>query len=90
MVHRFNLVHSPGQATSVLAERFQNVIGVDPSPGMISSAQEQYGGDGRLTFVNAKAEDLSSIEDESVDLVTAGDFTFLTQHRAFGLIDTAY
>ncbi|KAF9513084.1 hypothetical protein BS47DRAFT_1344601 [Hydnum rufescens UP504] len=38
---------------------------------MISSAQEQHGGDGRLTFVNAKAEDLSFIEDESVDLVTA-------------------
>jgi trans-aconitate 3-methyltransferase len=66
-----------GQATTILAERFQKAIGVDTSPGMISSAKEQHGSDQRLTFVNSKAEELSFVEDESVDLITAGNL-FIT------------
>ncbi|KDQ08728.1 hypothetical protein BOTBODRAFT_37728, partial [Botryobasidium botryosum FD-172 SS1] len=78
-----------GQATTVLAERFQHVIGVDPSQKMITQAQSQSQAPsspssepgsavvaardvGSLNYRVGNAEELSFLEDESVDLITAG------------------
>lgn len=69
------LIGSPqhsGQATTVLAQKFQSATGVDPSAGMVATARESMASDGHISFVQSKAEELSFLEDESVDLVTAG------------------
>lgn len=59
-----------GQASFALCERFDSVIGADPSSAMISVAQQNT--NARLKFIQSSAEQLSFLPDESVDLVTAG------------------
>ncbi|KAI0549695.1 methyltransferase [Xylaria curta] len=64
----------PGTAARALGTHFQHVIGLDPSEGMIASAIELGGttGSGRpIRFTVSGAEDLSGIEDGSVDLLIA-------------------
>lgn len=71
----------PGLATQGLASYFENVIGIDPSPGMIATAQSLS-----LTSSTSKpvwfdistAENLGielspAIQDSSVDLITAAN-----------------
>ncbi|KAJ7916156.1 S-adenosyl-L-methionine-dependent methyltransferase [Mycena leptocephala] len=67
-----------GQATVQLLaddERpgFQNVIAVDPSPNMVQVAKEGISAHvkSRVEFRHSTAEDLSFVEDGTVDLVTA-------------------
>ncbi|KAF8637041.1 hypothetical protein AX16_010896 [Volvariella volvacea WC 439] len=65
-----------GQATQEL-HNFTNVIGVDPSPKMVETAQAQFesqtiGRPGQFQFRTGKAENLKGvIDDKSVDLVIA-------------------
>ncbi|KAF9531475.1 S-adenosyl-L-methionine-dependent methyltransferase [Crepidotus variabilis] len=67
-----------GQATMQL-RRFREVVGVDPSPGMLEKARANLAvGDhsrsptATFKFVEGSAEDLKlNVEDESVDLVVA-------------------
>ncbi|EKM53186.1 uncharacterized protein PHACADRAFT_259362 [Phanerochaete carnosa HHB-10118-sp] len=62
-----------GHATVELRP-FQNVIGVDPSSTMIEQAQKHIGTTayaGELEFKQSAAEELSFLEDGSVDLVTS-------------------
>lgn len=63
-----------GVVARYLTQSFSNVIGTDPSDGMIeqahsSTSQEDHP---NLTFRKASAESLTFLEDESVDLVVAG------------------
>jgi hypothetical protein len=60
----------PGQASVVLCERFESVIGTDPSAAMLSAAKRNA--NARLEFVQSSAEQLSFLPDESVDLMVAG------------------
>ncbi|EJT99573.1 S-adenosyl-L-methionine-dependent methyltransferase [Dacryopinax primogenitus] len=67
-----------GQATTVLAEKFDEVIGVEPSGPMVERARNllreteelKVVGD-KVRFVQSAAEELPFLEDESVDMVTA-------------------
>lgn len=61
-----------GQATMVLSERFRTVTGVDPSKGMVATALSNSQDNSRVNFVQSSAEELSFLENESVDFVTAG------------------
>lgn len=61
-----------GQATTILAERFATVTGVDPSPGMISKARESTSENNKVSFVQSNAEELAFAGNESADLVIAG------------------
>ncbi|TRX96927.1 hypothetical protein FHL15_002233 [Xylaria flabelliformis] len=64
----------PGTAARTLGTHFQHVIGLDPSEGMIASATKLCGttGSGQpIRFAVSGAEDLSGIEDGSVDLLIA-------------------
>lgn len=66
-----------GQATFLLANHAEAVIGMDPSPGQVKEAQEQAEKLGeiakKLRFVVGGAEDLSvsGVAPGSVDLITA-------------------
>jgi trans-aconitate 3-methyltransferase len=62
-----------GQATAELT-RFKHVIGVDPSEKMVNGARQYTTALGvtNCEFVKSSAEDLSFLEDGSVDLVVAG------------------
>jgi len=60
-----------GQATTVLAERFKDVTGLDPSEKMVTQAQALSSADSPAYRVG-NAEELSFLDDESVDLITAG------------------
>lgn len=71
-LHFLKLTSTTGQATTVLAERFNKVIGVDPSKGMIKSANENPERNTKLEFVTSSAEVLPFLANESVDLATAG------------------
>lgn len=64
-------MHLKGQATIVLSERFDSVTGVDPSSGMVATAQESALNP-RINFVQSSAEQLRFLEDESVDFIGAG------------------
>jgi SAM-dependent methyltransferase len=57
---------------------FQNVIAVDPSPNMVQVAKEGIPEHvkSRVEFRHSTAEDLSFIENGTVDLVTAGMCAF--------------
>jgi hypothetical protein len=64
-----------GQATLEVAERFKNVVGCDPSPGMVENARLAVGQldmARRPTFEVSPAEDLSFLGTESVDMAIAG------------------
>jgi len=64
-----------GQA-AVNLDRFQNIIGVDPSLNMLEKARkeadEKFGAQAsRIQFVQSAAENLSFVADTSVDLIVA-------------------
>lgn len=64
----------PGIVTREFAPHFKHVVGTDPSAGMIEQAktltpESTYP---NVTYTQASAESLPSIEDGSVDLVVAG------------------
>ena len=66
----------PGLATRTLATHFQHATGLDPSPGMIATAQEQGGhaiSGEAITYAVSSAEALADIPNESVDLITAAN-----------------
>ncbi|KAF8305002.1 S-adenosyl-L-methionine-dependent methyltransferase [Clavulina sp. PMI_390] len=70
--HALDLGCGTGQATTVLAERFDSATGVDPSAGMVSTARETNASSpGKMRFEQSSAEALPLIASESVDLVTA-------------------
>ncbi|KAF6816469.1 ubie coq5 [Colletotrichum musicola] len=54
-----------------LSPHFSRVIAIDPSAGMVKQAAESTK-DPKITFRQAGSEDLSFIEDRSIDLVVAG------------------
>ena len=70
-----------GQATTEL-KPFQEVIGIDPSPVMLdkarSSTAQSLNTSTKFQFIQGSAEDLSqtTLQPESVDLVTAGMNSF--------------
>jgi trans-aconitate 3-methyltransferase len=52
---------------------FKRVIGVDPSANMVKQAQANLSPSiGTLEYIQSKSEDLSFLEDASVDFVMAG------------------
>ncbi|KAF1810198.1 S-adenosyl-L-methionine-dependent methyltransferase [Eremomyces bilateralis CBS 781.70] len=64
----------PGTAVRMLATRFQQATGLDPSEGMIAGATKIGGTTGSgadITFVVGSAEELPEVRDASVDLLTA-------------------
>lgn len=72
--------YASGQATIELTP-FKRIVGVDPSAKMIASARESASQDaqttntanlGRFEYVQGDAENLSFLEDGSVDLLIAG------------------
>ncbi|KAF6822335.1 ubie coq5 [Colletotrichum plurivorum] len=54
-----------------LSPHFSRVIAIDPSAGMVKQAAESTK-DPKITFRQAGSEDLSFVEERSVDLVVAG------------------
>ena len=73
----YDYAHPPGQASVVLCERFESVIGTDPSTAMLQTARQNV--NARLEFVQSNAEQLAFLPDESVDLVTAGKGHFFQE-----------
>lgn len=76
------LILCPGQATTELTP-FKRVIGVDPSAKMIEVARESAMANAQSTnsvnvnqfeYVQSEAENLSFLEDGSVDLMISGQF----------------
>lgn len=64
----------PGTATRSLAQHFAHAVGFDPSKGMITTAQSLGGTSSTsepIRFEVSAAEDLGSLPDSSVDLITA-------------------
>ncbi|EGC38633.1 hypothetical protein DICPUDRAFT_53210 [Dictyostelium purpureum] len=57
-----------GQATHELAKVFKKVIGVDPSQGQIDECDKSMSPN--VDFIQSKGEDLSFLDDHSVDLIT--------------------
>lgn len=90
--------HLPGQVTEMLPPYFRNVIGTDPSKGMIEQARElartsKYSS--QLEFAVCPAEEASSqVEPSSVDLVTAGQSLCLNAsllvHKSEGTISDEF
>src|SRR5882762_6735862 len=73
-VGRWSSCFPAGQATRELTP-FTRVVGVDPSSNMIEQARGsmQVGGSvSQLEFVQSKAEDLSFLQDGTVDMLIAG------------------
>ena len=65
----------PGNSTKPLTEKFAHVIGVDPSPGMIDTAQKNYQENdsrvgGKVDFLVGRAEDMGGV-DIKADMITA-------------------
>lgn len=72
-----------GQVTDMLPRHFFNVLGTDPSEGMIAEARRQaergYSDSpaGTVTFKVCAAEEVSRlVKPGVVDLVTAGDYVY--------------
>lgn len=73
-----------GQATTELTKApyaFKRIIGVDPSAKMIDIAKEytksypmEASMESRFEYVQSSAEDLSFVEDGSVDLMISGSY----------------
>jgi trans-aconitate 3-methyltransferase len=63
-----------GQVTRILADRFsEKVYAADPSEGMLEKGKADIGTQyDKIEWHTSSAEDLSWLEDESIDLVTAG------------------
>jgi len=60
----------PGQGTLPLCQHFESVIGLDTSAAQIEQARLKFQGQKHVTFRVGDAEDLSFLEDNSVDLIT--------------------
>ncbi|KAF9874745.1 hypothetical protein CkaCkLH20_07882 [Colletotrichum karsti] len=60
-----------GLISRELASHFGKVVAIDPSAGMVKQASESTK-DPKITFRQGSSEDLSFLEDKSVDLVVAG------------------
>ncbi|OLN95830.1 putative S-adenosylmethionine-dependent methyltransferase CRG1 [Colletotrichum chlorophyti] len=60
-----------GLISRELSPNFGRVIAIDPSAGMVKQAIESTQ-DHKITFKQATSEDLSFVEDDSIDLVVAG------------------
>jgi SAM-dependent methyltransferase len=58
-----------GRLSAALAERFDEVIGVEISPSMLAEARRLDHSGGRCRFVLNEAEDLAFVEDAGVDVV---------------------
>ncbi|KAL3854661.1 hypothetical protein ACJMK2_013920 [Sinanodonta woodiana] len=58
-----------GQSSNQICCHFQSVVGMDISEDQIKAAKSKHE---NITFRVGKAEDLSFLEDETVDLVTVG------------------
>ncbi|KAK3578102.1 hypothetical protein CHS0354_007812 [Potamilus streckersoni] len=61
-----------GQSCQQLCRHFLSVIGLDISEDQIKMAQSKYGHDDKIEFRVGQAENLSFIDNDTVDLVTAG------------------
>jgi ubiquinone/menaquinone biosynthesis C-methylase UbiE len=64
-----------GQATLEVADQFKEAVGCDPSRGMVENARlsaQQSNLVRKPTFVVSPAENLSFLEDSSVDMAIAG------------------
>ena len=63
-----------GVVTRYLSHAFSDVIGTDPSDGMIEQAQlsTSQGDHSNVIFRKSSAESLTFLKNESVDLVVAG------------------
>ncbi|KAG0247238.1 hypothetical protein BG011_001830 [Mortierella polycephala] len=68
-----------GQVASVLAEKFNQVHGVDPSATMLSSAIQKP----NIAYHVAKGEDLSVIPSASVDVLTVAQALHWLDHPNF-------
>ena len=63
---------------------FKRVIGIDPSEKMVEQARlalPQNGVD-QIEFAQGSAEDLSMLQDSSVDLVVSGLVSLIPEQRA--------
>lgn len=81
-----NKIYNVGQATAHLRPAFREVVGVDPSLGMLEKARASFASDrsinhetgdsSKYTFVQGSGEDLSKAipADGSVDLIIAGTY----------------
>ena len=72
--------------TAELHKKFNRVIGTDPSEKMLSVVQVPPAEPGKpsIEFKVASAEDLSFVENNSVDMVTAGQAAhWFKQDKAF-------
>jgi len=72
--------------TEKLYEKFDKVIGTDPSEKMLSAVHVPAAKDGKppIEYKVAGAEDLSFIESSSVDMVTAGQAAhWFKENKAF-------
>jgi ubiquinone/menaquinone biosynthesis C-methylase UbiE len=58
-----------GRLSVALADRFEEVVGVDISDAMLSRARELHGARPGLSFRQAPADDLGILENASFDLV---------------------
>ncbi|CAI4064203.1 hypothetical protein SKDZ_08G2550 [Saccharomyces kudriavzevii ZP591] len=65
-----------GKATFLFEPYFEEVIGIDPSSSMLSIAEKERNDrklDGKIRFINAFGEDLSSIQPGTVDTVIGAE-----------------
>ncbi|KAG0334229.1 hypothetical protein BG004_000501 [Podila humilis] len=68
-----------GQVASVLAEKFANVHGIDPSSKMLEAAVQKP----NIFYHVSKAEDLSMLSSGSVDLLTVAQALHWFNHPTF-------
>ncbi|KAG0299730.1 hypothetical protein BGZ98_009810 [Dissophora globulifera] len=68
-----------GQVASVLAEKFKQVHGIDPSAKMLSAAIQKP----NVTYHVSKGEDLSVLKDSSVDVLTIAQALHWLDHPSF-------
>ncbi|KAL3882225.1 hypothetical protein ACJMK2_028589 [Sinanodonta woodiana] len=61
-----------GQSCQQLCRHFTSVIGLDISEDQIKNAKSKYGHDEKIEFRVGQAENLSFLDNDTVDLVTAG------------------
>ena len=69
-----------GQATLVVADKFTEAVGCDPSSGMVENARlaaEQPDVVRKPSFVVSSAESLGFLENSSVDMAIAGKSTIV-------------
>lgn len=83
----------PGQVSVALAQtgKFAGVTAVDPSKGMVSNGIQPANGNVKIDYQIGFSDELPSVPDKSVDLVTAGTaILFRTSTRENILIKSRY